>query len=82
MHASEGVPAACAHQSEKSSVGFDMKKSSPSIQIPALRGDVGGACKSDIPSRFVASKRSQGVDVQRYCFKDRHAVRFLDAVAN
>ena len=30
MHASEGVPAACAHQSEESSVGFDMKKSSPS----------------------------------------------------
>ncbi len=61
----------------KVAIGFDMKKLSPPIQIPALRrsspsvsrGYVGGASKSDIPSRFVASKFSQSVDVQRYCLE-------------
>jgi hypothetical protein len=33
---------------------------------------------SDISSKFVASKRSHGVDVQRYCLEDRHAVRFVE----
>ena len=36
----------------------------------------------DIPSRFVASKSSQCVDVQLNGLDDRHAVRLLDAVAD
>ena len=37
---------------------------------------------SDIPSRFVATKSSQSVDVQLNGMDDRHAVRLLDAVAD
>jgi hypothetical protein len=79
MHASRGVPAAHAYQSEKSSIGFDRKRSrftvhpdsGPSdaeiVSVCVARGDVEGASKSDILSRFVASKRSprQGVDVTK-----------------
>jgi hypothetical protein len=46
------------------------------------RGAVGGAYKRDIPSRFVASKCAQGVDVQLHCLEDRHAICPLDALAN
>ncbi len=37
---------------------------------------------SDIPSRFVATKSSQSVDVQLNGLDDRHAVCLLDAVAD
>ena len=47
-----------------------------------VRDPVGCAYQSDIPSRFVASKSSQSVDAQLNCLDDRHAVRFLDAVAD
>ena len=47
-----------------------------------VRDPVGGAYQSDIPSRFVASKSSQSVDVQLNCLDDRHAVRLLDPVAD
>jgi hypothetical protein len=68
------------------------KSSSPSMVIPALRRSSPSVSRteksgirsdvrtSDIPSRFVASESSQGVDVQLNCLDDRHAVRLLDAV--
>jgi len=86
MHASRGVPAAHAYQSEKSSIRLHEKivtvhpdsGAAEIVSVCVARGDVGGASKSDISSRFVASKCSQGVDVQRYCLEDRHAVRFVE----
>ena len=47
-----------------------------------VRDPVGCAYQSDIPSRFVASKSSQCVDVQLNGLDDHHAVRLLDAVAD
>jgi len=67
----------------KTSSSPSMRRSSPSVSRTEKLGiPVGGEYQSDIPSSFVASESSQSVDVQLNGLDDRHAVRFLDAVAD
>ena len=87
-----GYEAICLSLKGRSSIGFDIEKSSsPSIQIPAVRKSSPSVCRARscrrcvqarYTSRFVASKCLQRVDVQLYCLEDRHALRRLDALAN
>ena len=84
--------AVCLSLNGRSSIGFDIEKSSsPTIQIPAVRRSSPSVCRAGscrrcvqarYTSRFVASKCSKRVDVQLYCLEDRHALRRLDALAN
>ena len=90
MHASGGVPAACAYSIRKvirrkrhKEIVVTVQHDSVAAEIVSVcvaRGVVGGAYKRYIPSRIVASKSSQRLDVQLNGLDDRHAVRLPDAL--
>ncbi len=95
MHAGGGVPAACesigkiVHRIWHKAIVVSVHVNIGATEVVFARvahgevwDPVRGAHESDIPSRFVASKCSQGVDVQLNCLDDRPALRRFDAVAD